>query len=132
VHHEAIPPICYTRGEMSDVVVIGGPPPVSFEEIRRRLTSYLTGTAVMRAVVFGSFARGTADMASDLDLVLVEETSLPFVERGRTHAPLFGLGVGIDLLVYTPAEYERMIREGNPLIERVEEEGVVIHARPRE
>jgi predicted nucleotidyltransferase len=79
---------------------------------------------------FGSFARRQADSQSDLDLLLVEGTDLPFLERGLEHLPLYRLGIGIDLLVYTPEEYRRLREEGNPLIERVEKEGITIYARP--
>lgn len=79
--------------------------------------------------MFGSFARGEADAASDLDLVLVEPTSRPFPERGLDHLPLFRLGIGVDLLVYTPDEYERLKQEDNPLIQRIEREGMTVYAR---
>ncbi|MBW2263453.1 MAG: nucleotidyltransferase domain-containing protein [Deltaproteobacteria bacterium] len=114
---------------MDEVIVVGGPAPVSFERLRERIAAYLAGTAVERAVVFGSWARGEQDASSDLDLVLVEETASPFVERGRTHMPLFGMGVGIDLIVYTPGEYERLLDGGHPFVTRVAGEGVVIYAR---
>jgi len=74
--------------------------------------------------------RGEADAFSDVDLVLIEPTTLPFVERGLRHLPLFALGVGLDLLVYTPEEWEKLRRERNPLAERVEREGIAVYARP--
>jgi predicted nucleotidyltransferase len=114
---------------MSDVEIVGGPPRLSLDEIRDRIRAYLRGTSVERAVLFGSFARGDADALSDIDLVLVEATSLPFLERGRQHLPLFRLGLGVDLLVYTPEEYERLRQKANALIERVEREGITIYAR---
>lgn len=115
---------------MESVFAVGGAPRVSLEKLVERICAHLEGTAVERAVVFGSYARGEADAVSDLDLVLIESTSRPFVERGLAHLPLFRLGVGVDLLVYTPEEYERLRKEGNPLIERIEREGKLIYARP--
>jgi predicted nucleotidyltransferase len=115
---------------MSDIYVEAGPPLVPFEEIRKRIQEHVQGTGVVRAILFGSFARGEADFASDVDLVLIEPTAAPFVERGRSHLALFQMGVGLDLLVYAPEEYERLKREGNPFIARVEREGVTIYARP--
>lgn len=114
---------------MTDTVIVRGPPRHSLRELAQRIRACLAGTNVERAVVFGSFARGDADEASDLDLVLIEPTSRPFLERGREHLPLFRLGVGVDLLVYTPEEYRRLKQQGHPLIERIEREGVTIHAR---
>ena len=114
---------------MSDVEIIGGPPTVSAESIRRKIVDYLTGTRVRRAILFGSFARGSADSISDVDLVLIEDNPRPFLDRGLDHLPLFRLGVGVDLLVYTPEEYAQLKADGNPLIERVEQEGVTLYAR---
>lgn len=114
---------------MSDVEIIGGPPPESASTIRDRIAAYLTGTDVIRAILFGSYARGTADSSSDLDLVLIERNPHPFLERGLDHLPLFRLGVGVDLLVYTPEEYAQLKAAGNPLIEQVEREGVTLYAR---
>ena len=115
--------------EIDEVEIIGGEPRVPLEELRDRIREYLAGTSVMRGVLFGSFARGDADAVSDIDLMLIEPTTLPVLERGLQHLPLFTLGVGVDLLIYTPEEYERLKREGNAFIECVEREGVTIYAR---
>ena len=114
---------------MGEILVLAGPPRLGLGELRERIAAYLKGTQVRRAVLFGSFARGDADFASDVDLLLIQPTSLPFVERGLAHRALFGLGVGLDLLVYTPEEYERLRDESNPLIARVEREGVTVYER---
>ena len=50
--------------------------------------------------------------------------------RGLAHLPLFRIGVGVDLLVYTPEEYDRLRADGHPLIERAEREGITVYARP--
>ena len=114
----------------SDVLVVGGTSVRPKEEVIDQMVVYLVQTGVLRAVLFGSYARGDQDEVSDLDLILIEETRRPFVERGLAHLPLFALGVGIDLLVYTPEEYARLLRDANRLIENIEREGVVIYARP--
>ena len=114
---------------MEDVEIVSGAAPTSREELLAAIREYLRGTKVERAIVFGSWARGQQDLASDLDLALIEETQAPFVERGRAHLPLFRLGVGVDLFVYTPAEYARLLRAENPLVTGIEREGVVVHVR---
>jgi hypothetical protein len=111
------------------VEIIGGAPLLSIDAIKRSAEAHLRGTPVQRAILFGSYARGTADSESDVDLLLIEPTTRPFVERGRDHLPLFRLPVGLDLLVYTPEEYARLAREGNALVARVEREGVTIYER---
>ena len=118
----------YTRVDMS-VDVVAGPAPFSVAYLGSRIRECLSDTAVVRATVFGSYARGDADAVSDLDLLIIEPTTRPFLERGRQHLDLFRMGLGVDLLVYTPEEYDRLRRDGHPLIERVEREGITVYAR---
>jgi predicted nucleotidyltransferase len=82
------------------------------------------------AVVFGSWARGTADGFSDLDLAVVVETTLPPAERGNLLRGLIeALPVGVDLLVFTPDEFARGIEDGYGVFAAIAREGVTIHAR---
>ena len=117
------------EARVDHVEVVKGPPLLSPEEVRRRIREYAAGAGVARAIVFGSFARGDADVVSDVDVILIEPTSRPFIERGLAHLPLFRMGLGVDLLVYTPEEYERLKADGHPLIERAEREGITVYAR---
>lgn len=63
------------------------------------------------AYVFGSFARNESHLWSDIDLIIVKDSSLPFVERPREFFDLLDLGIPMDILVYTPAEYAKIQRE---------------------
>ncbi|WP_305044999.1 nucleotidyltransferase domain-containing protein [Geoalkalibacter sp.] len=75
------------------------------EELLARLRAALARHDVVAAWLIGSCARGDARPWSDIDLILVCETALPFVERPRLFAALDDLGVPVDLLVYTPEEF---------------------------
>ena len=76
--------------------------------------------------MFGSVARGEADEWSDLDLVVIAETDRTFFERFRDFDGLYEVWPRLDLLVYTSAEFERMVEEENPFLLRVLEEGTDI------
>ena len=74
--------------------------------------------------MFGSVARGEADEWSDLDLVVIADTDRTFFERFRDFDGLYEVWPRLDLLVYTSAEFERMVDEENPFLLRALEEGV--------
>ncbi len=64
------------------------------------------------AYVYGSVALGRHDEHSDVDLVLVRDTSAPFFDRIREVMDLvFDLG-RVDLLIYT--ETERRVIQNEP------------------
>lgn len=96
------------------------------DELKRRLAPHLQ--RARKVVAFGSVARGDSDQWSDLDLLIVAETSRPFLERFKDFAGLYNVWPRLDLLIYTPAEIARMIAEENPLVLRALAEGVVVHS----
>ena len=62
----------------------------------------------LKVILLGSYARGEAGEDSDLDLLLVEkEISDPTGEYLRLRQALGPIGVGVDLLLYSEAEFER-------------------------
>lgn len=98
---------------MDEVVIVRGAAPLDIAEIRRRIVPLLEQHGVRHAFVFGSYARGTADAWSDVDLVVVMPTDLPFVERPLSLTDVLdALPVATDVLVYTPEEFERGMRNG--------------------
>lgn len=67
---------------------------------------------LVRFGYFGSYARGDAGFASDLDLLaIVEADDRPPMERAREW-PTENLPVPTDLLVYTAQEWRRLQVEG--------------------
>ena len=64
----------------------------------------------VRAVyAFGSFASGEIGPRSDLDLLVVRETTIRGIERGTDLAAEADLGIALDLIVVTPAEYREKL-----------------------
>jgi predicted nucleotidyltransferase len=105
--------------EMTDDVLVKSRPPVSVldfskEEIIDWLESALSGRRVDKTFLFGSVAESTAEAWSDIDLIIVKESQTPFIERPKEFWDLHDLGLAIDILVYTPAEFIKMEEESNP------------------
>jgi len=81
-----------------------------------------------RIVLFGSRARGEADEHSDYDLIVIKCTDRPFLERLRDMVPyLVRLARPVDILVYTPEEFDRMGETGLGWV--VRREGVTLYER---
>ncbi|MEW6409599.1 MAG: nucleotidyltransferase domain-containing protein [Nitrospirota bacterium] len=84
------------------------------------------------ALIFGSFARGDYSKRSDLDVIFVEETRKRFIDRiGRYLDTLRDKEslkpFDIDVLVYTPEEFEKMKKDGNRFILWALREGKVLY-----
>lgn len=79
------------------------------------------------ALLFGSYARGTATRRSDVDLIFVEETGKRYIERLDDYfIPLSRrLKTGVEVFVYTPDEFESM--KDGPFLKRALEEGIGLH-----
>lgn len=81
----------------------------------------------VRAYIHGSVARGTQDEHSDIDIVLIRDTTLPFFDRIRELFDLVFAFRKVDLLVYTEAEYRGIVEgPGRHFLKDVFEKGVRI------
>ena len=100
----------------------------SIEQIRELFAPVLRDGGAKRAIVFGSYARGEADLHSDLDLIIVTDTELKFTRR---HEQFIGIDEiwqkGLDMLIYTPQELAELLSKGRAFVERALDEGVVIY-----
>jgi len=117
-------------GHTGEVEVFRAEAGHTLDELARLARGPLEAAGAERAVAFGSYARGSADGYSDLDLVVVLDTDRPFLERWKLLRDLLdALPVPVDLLVYTPEEYRRGVAERRGVFSAIAEEGVTIHAR---
>jgi predicted nucleotidyltransferase len=103
---------------LPQAILVRSRPPVSVldfdrEQILDLLKARLQERGVREAYLFGSVATGQAGPWSDLDLVIVQETDVPFVERPRAFWDLLDLGLGMDVLVYTGQELESLSQSGS-------------------
>ena len=91
-----------------------------------RLAALLVKRGAVLVVVFGSVARGTVAPTSDLDMIAVIESDLPFIARLERLYHELQPNVGLDLLVYTPREFEEM--RVRSFVRQALTEGKVLHA----
>lgn len=102
-------------------------------EIERELSEWVPRIVAEmrpeRIILFGSAARGEAGESSDIDLAIVAPTELGFFDRIGQAMRLYGGKREINVLVYTPAEWQRMLDEQRRFILRVVSEGIVLYER---
>jgi predicted nucleotidyltransferase len=81
-----------------------------------------------RIILFGSQARGDARRDSDLDLCVVMETQERPVKRNITVASIFRLpSWPMDIVVYTPEEYEERRRINGTFAHTIDTEGKILY-----
>lgn len=85
-----------------------------------------------KVILFGSYARGEAHDDSDLDLIVIEHELPPELvvqEMARLRLAVGGIGVGVDILVYSRAEFERRKNWPSTPLYWAQREGKVLYER---
>lgn len=90
-----------------------------------RIVESLRGLGAKKVILFGSYARGRADLFTDLDLMVVWDDPRPFVERVAYLYAQLTPRVAVDILAYTPAERERI--QGRPFVKEALREGRILY-----
>jgi predicted nucleotidyltransferase len=99
------------------------------ESLRRIVESLSVLEGVERVSLFGSYARGRADLLTDLDVLVVMRTDLGFVDRLRWLYERLAVPVDLDLLCYTPEEFDAM--RDRSFLRRIRQDEVLLYEKPR-
>ena len=76
---------------------------------------------VEECYIFGSFANGKFSSNSDVDIILIQKTDVPFLDRGKEFLDLYEIGPPLDLLIYTPEEFKALLKENQGFWKSVKE-----------
>ncbi|EKP14357.1 MULTISPECIES: nucleotidyltransferase domain-containing protein [Leptospira] len=79
---------------------------MSREELIETIRSSVQGR-VIHGFLFGSISRNEEHAYSDVDLILILDTKVPFLNRPELFPELLALPVELNLFVYTPQEWEK-------------------------
>ncbi len=99
------------------------------DSLQRIVDSLAAVDAVERVSIFGSYARGRADLLTDLDVLVVMRTDEGFVDRLRWLYSRLAVPVDLDLLCYTPEEFSAM--GDRPFFRRLRQDEVVLYEKTR-
>lgn len=82
-----------------------------------------------KIILFGSYAWGNPNTDSDIDLFVVKKTDKSRLERGvEAEKILWGFGVPIDILVYTPEEVQNRLQLKDFFIENIFTKGKILYS----
>lgn len=85
-----------------------------------------------KIILFGSLAQSKPHEWSDIDLVIIKQTEEGFLDRLYLVTQLTKPKVGVEFLVYTPDEFNSMIKEHNYFItDEVLAKGKIIYERKK-
>ena len=91
------------------------------------MVSILGQLGAEKVILFGSYARGVADLFTDIDLIVVMKSNLPFVERTACIYRELTPRVASDILVYIPQEWDNM--QDYPFIQNALREGKLLYEK---
>ena len=105
-------------------------------EVKARLSYLLERlrperSRIEKIILFGSAARGDDREPADLDLAILVPSRERFPVRLQRYYRKIQPDFALDLLVYTPEEFERMLKRGNAFAKEIQKHGKVIYAKKR-
>jgi len=97
---------------------------------KREIVSRLQQAQPHKIYLFGSYATGSANRDSDIDLLLLKESiSSRSKEMVEARNLLGGLNQAFDVLVATPEEFEFYRHEAGSVYREISERGTLIYAK---
>lgn len=84
-----------------------------------------------KIVLFGSYASGNPTEDSDVDLLIIKDSSLPRPQRSiQVRKMLLGTRTPLDILVYTPKEITNGLSQPNSFIQTIFSSGKIVYEKP--
>jgi predicted nucleotidyltransferase len=99
--------------------------------IKRVLQKLIAEYSPQKIILFGSYAWGDPEPDSDIDLLIIKETSDRFIDRwARVQNILTGThrGYPVEIIVLTPEEVEKRIAIGDQFIGKILDTGEYLYA----
>lgn len=99
--------------------------------IQHILAKLLTGYTPQKVVLFGSYAYGNPRPDSDIDLLIIKDTSERFIDRWTTVRRILSdpkRKVSLETLILTPQELSERLAIGDQFLAEIMEKGKVLYA----
>ncbi|MFA6569759.1 MAG: nucleotidyltransferase domain-containing protein [Bacteroidota bacterium] len=84
----------------------------------------------VKIIMFGSYSNNSQNKDSDLDLLIITDTQEPrYKSASNLRMQLYPYSLPLDLLVYTPTEYEKWKNTKNHILYNIENYGLTVYER---
>ena len=85
-----------------------------------------------KIILFGSVAKGKFHSQSDFDLIVIKKTKAPFLQRLKKVNLLIKGNYPLDILVYTPKEFQEMLKDkSNSFFRSIKKSSKIIYEKPK-
>jgi predicted nucleotidyltransferase len=101
---------------------------MNISELRKQIISTFLPFEPEKIILFGSIIREDWDFESDVDVIVVYNTDKSFIVRLEELYMSWNIPKAVDILAYTPYEFEKMVKESF-FIQDAIREGKVIYER---
>src|SRR6267143_1176958 len=102
------------------------------KEIDRLIRRIVASIRPQKVIIFGSYAKDTATIKSDLDIFVITETELPRALRADDLKPMLSQSlIPVDVHIYTPEEVEEYAKEQFSFVQSVLKSGKTVFKNGR-
>jgi len=97
------------------------------DRIKKLLCPIFSANNVTKAYLFGSLSQGTATRKSDIDLMIITETTKRFFDRHDDFDKIQDIlpNRAVDMLIYTPDEVSLIAHR--PFIRNILNKGLILY-----
>lgn len=99
------------------------------KEIKKIVNQIVENYKPEKVILFGSFAYGKPKENSDVDLMVIKKTNNRFIRRLFRVVEGIDSDLGTDILVYTPKEWARRLKEGHYFFKEVAQRGRILYEK---
>lgn len=99
------------------------------KELKRILKVIIKEYQPEKIILFGSLANNNIHEGSDIDLVVIKDSSQRYFDRVNEVMHLIHPREALDLFVLTPLEVQKALDEKNPYYEEIVDKGKVLYEK---
>ena len=104
--------------------------PLNLSKLKRQIISTFIAFDPEKIILFGSLADKDWDEWSDVDVIVVYSSDKPFMARLRELYMSWNIPKAVDILAYTPLEFDEMSNT-NFFVQKAVSEGEIIYEKDK-